>query len=249
MSITLSNLNFIIDKLKKNNNETENESDNITLDYCQKCLNIENYSQLMIFLIILYDQTKILYFLNKLLVESCRNGNIIHFKTLINLGISPLSDNLQSFFTACFHNHLEIVEIFLRDFEIKPNILCNKAIFIAVQNKNLHLLHLFQKYGADFNFSSGILSRICVVNNNYQILDFLIGIGLNFRSLNERSLFLAIKNNAVECVKILLENGANPNTITNIFSLAREKNNSEIIQLLEKYQYVNNDFYNEKNNN
>lgn len=127
----------------------------------------------------------------------------------------------------------------------------------ALENNKFEIAKYLIEQGADLNipnsFGYSPFTGICMTGN-MDLLQLAIDNGgrinesymvtnnNNFGAFNFNALQMAVKNNHYEIVKILLENGGNPNVKTDGISsldIAKDLNNNELLGLLNEYKDKN----------
>ena len=152
-------------------------------------------------------------------------------------GVTPL------ILAAKLRNH-NIVSFLLdigADISIKDKHGLTALMWATKQDCN-ECVSLLLKNGADSNLTSlnGNNSVMLAAKSNSNLLRQLINSKTNIHARNNRSLtalMIAVNHKCIDCVKMLLENGANPRRKNSIGqdALDMAENNSEILAILEEY--------------
>lgn len=145
---------------------------------------------------------------SSLLIEAIRNGDQKIVNYLIEKGINI---NNKSLIMACNYNDLELIKILLQlgTFTIDDNILC-----IPHRNTNLNVVKLLVEFGYN-PLETNRLLYCAYHTGNLPLLEYLISIGADCTIDNNKLLCLTLSyyGNRLEIQKLLLKNGADPNTI------------------------------------
>ena len=129
--------------------------------------------------------------------------------------------------------------------------ICNDALYVAVESKDLCIVQLLLKKDANPNQSqteSGltVLSVCCRDGGNYDIAKLLIENGAEVNGLGDMGadyivypLLEAVQSNNIALVQLLIENNCTVDIVDNEgrtpFSIAAEINNPQMMELLQKH--------------
>jgi ankyrin repeat protein len=175
----------------------------------------------------LSDNTLLFSESSTLLVIAVREGNVAVVQLLLNNGADPdmkLSRLAQDDYTA-----IDVAE----DRDINEKILQMLYIQSAIVNNTSYSYHL----------------RSALEHNKYQVAESLLEDGIDPNtSVNDLSLLImAVRNNDIKAVKLLLRYGADPDKVFSSFfccetaiSVAEKTKNSEMLNLLYKQSANNN---------
>lgn len=171
---------------------------------------------------------------SQILIDAIQDEDIKIINLLIDNGIDICANDNRALCIACQNDNLEIVKILLSvganaNSETKPPIL---------QTDNIDIIKLLIGNGADPHVKSDkLLSSFCSTDDNLEIVEYLLSIGLIFSNKLIFHIFSSVDNPKIK--RLLLENGADPNEIKRW--RAGRTNTYYDINLLE-YTIMNSDY-------
>ncbi len=189
---------------------------------------------------------------NYALIDTILNYNPNVNTTTTNKNISPLMNIfLQS---ESINNHLTLVQKMIdMGANINDKVKMGGAYFtpldFAIRDNNIDVLKYLLKNGANPNIVNkyGTSLNSAVDVNSPEIIELLFKYNADFNTYsksNMPAIFLAIRENQPECVKIFLENGQSPHKKYSImnrqgnysaYEIAKTFDNYNIIKLMESY--------------
>jgi hypothetical protein len=150
--------------------------------------------------------------------------DIVYF--LIDNGINVTAMDNEALIDACcwisskynknyMENRLKIIKLLISS-GANPSAQNNHAIIYLPGRKeyadsNITIVKLLVEHGADpFAADNALFNNACI-NNNLELVKYLITIGVNCNSLRNHNVFCG--SGTIELKKLLLDNGYDPNTI------------------------------------
>lgn len=134
-------------------------------------------------------------------------------KLLIDKGINVRTNDDIALYISCMEDNLEIIGLLLQS-GADANSKKNKITDINNVCKNVNLLKLLVEYGFDLSIHSNILMISACRNNKIDIVEYLISMGANCAG-NDVIVTAYRCNSDLKLRRLLLENGANTNSIVN----------------------------------
>lgn len=201
---------------------------------------------------------------NKKLLQAIREKDILTVKKLLEEGQiiidPPYRENMvnKPLAYASIYGNLEIVKEILK---YNPDIdgqiaFGGVAVLRAIEKGNLEIAKELINAGANVNipnsFGYSAFTGMCLLGykdlielslkNGARVNEMYVGTNnVNDGKTCYSALHNAVLKNHYDVTKILLENGANPNLKAegiSSFDIAKENNNTKILDLLEKYKNV-----------
>lgn len=87
--------------------------------------------------------------------------------------------------------------------------------------------------GVDINMNNSEILFLAILNNEYIIVEFLIDSGINFRANNDEALMLACKREDINTIKLLISLGVDVSTQNN--RAIQDCNNLDCVKLLVEH--------------
>jgi ankyrin repeat protein len=142
--------------------------------------------------------------------NGCINGNIVEVIDSINMGVDilPTDDNtslLEGIKNAVLHIHVNIIELFLKNYNIPALYIYNANKDYILHYKRISMVKLLIEFGLDPMVNDNIIYEYACKNDNTKLLYFL----LNIKKLNpvtdSNFLFSAIIYGNLKIVKMLVK--------------------------------------------
>ncbi|MFD1954596.1 ankyrin repeat domain-containing protein [Paenibacillus thailandensis] len=115
----------------------------------------------------------------------------------------------------------------------------SNAILVAAGNKNMKIIELLLKHGANPNYMRAGKTALnyAVENDGIEMAKYLLDSGADPNVSTESAIWKAVEKGSTKMVKILLDYGADPNrTIVNnkyLLQFAKDSGLTEIAELLK----------------
>lgn len=212
-------------------------------DVLKELIKLEDLEQIDLFL----ENNSLLKLLA--LKLAIKYNSIKCIKFLLSKGIDPnepYQNRETALLFAISRNKFNVVKILLEFGKIKSlnNEFGAEALRYCIYKNTIEIIKLFLEKGIDLNckgkHNNNALVTICKYNRFDMLKLFFEGGYFQEKHLNDRlgikALFIAIKNNYIEIIKFLLDNGIDPNILdarnNNAIIQAMEVCNPEVIRLL-----------------
>ncbi|MBE8232741.1 MAG: ankyrin repeat domain-containing protein [Endozoicomonadaceae bacterium] len=147
----------------------------------------------------------------RLLIEFCRLGLVDSARNLKDRFYFDGGERSAALNAACHANQMATAEMFLSPCEI-PSALLKGILQGAVINENYELVNLLLNGGSDINEMGNLPLREACMQNLPNMVSFLIArcAKPNHCENNYYPLTTALTFGSLDCVKVLLESGADP---------------------------------------